>query len=187
MATVIAWAALITVLGVVRDRPEDEVESFLFLMTLPFTAFTGYAFSQQWFLRLDDVELSKVASDIPTSAMLVELRQRQLTTALQQRAAKVRQVRAARVLPVRVPAPSSRPPPVWVSPPPIPTLPLLHAPAPRPSWASSSPCCVLSPLGLPLSDSYHPTFPSRRVSPVPLSCVASNAFTCWCCFFVRTL
>ena len=59
-----------------------QVEGFLFVLTLPFVAFTGFAFTKQWFTRLDDFNLGIPGPVAPSSALLLELRQRQLIAVL---------------------------------------------------------------------------------------------------------
>jgi hypothetical protein len=62
----------------------SQVEGYLFMLTLPFVGFTGFAFTKQWFRRLDDFNLGVPGPVAPSSALLVELRQRQLIAVLSQ-------------------------------------------------------------------------------------------------------
>jgi hypothetical protein len=58
------------------------MEGFMFLLTSVFVACTGYTFTKLWFMRLDDFSVGVPGSVAPTSALLVELRQRQLIAVL---------------------------------------------------------------------------------------------------------
>jgi hypothetical protein len=54
----------------------------MFLLTAVFVGFSGYAFTWQWFTRLDDFYAGVPGPVAPSSALHVELRQRQLLTVL---------------------------------------------------------------------------------------------------------
>ena len=58
----------------------------MFLVATPFVGFSGYAFTWQWFTRLDDFYAGVPGPVAPSSALLVELRQRQLLTVLSRNA-----------------------------------------------------------------------------------------------------
>jgi hypothetical protein len=58
----------------------------MFLLTMAFVGFSGYAFTWQWFTRLDDFYAGVPGPVAPSSALLVELRQRQLLTVLSRNA-----------------------------------------------------------------------------------------------------
>ncbi len=54
----------------------------MFVLIAPFVAISGYNFTRQWFMRLDDFALGVPGSAIAASALLAELRQRQLVAVL---------------------------------------------------------------------------------------------------------
>jgi hypothetical protein len=58
----------------------------MFLVATPFVGFSGYAFTWQWFTRLDDFYAGVPGPVAPSSALHVELRQRQLLTVLSRNA-----------------------------------------------------------------------------------------------------
>ena len=58
----------------------------MFLLTMVFVGFSGYAFTWQWFTRLDDFYAGVPGPVAPSSALHVELRQRQLLTVLSRNA-----------------------------------------------------------------------------------------------------
>ncbi len=59
-----------------------QVEGFLFVLTLPFVAYSGSAFTKLWFTRLDDFDKGIPGPVAPSSALALELRQRQLVAVL---------------------------------------------------------------------------------------------------------
>jgi hypothetical protein len=52
------------------------------VFTLPFVAFTGFAGTKEWFRRQDSFDTGTLGTVSPTSALLVELRQRQIMAVL---------------------------------------------------------------------------------------------------------
>ena len=58
----------------------------MFLLTVAFVGYSGYSFTWQWFTRLDDFYAGVPGPVAPSSALLVELRQRQLLTVLSRNA-----------------------------------------------------------------------------------------------------
>ncbi len=62
-----------------------QVEGFLFLCTSLFVTFTAATLCRQWFMRLDNFDVGVPGPSLPTSALKVELRQRQIIAVLLRR------------------------------------------------------------------------------------------------------
>ena len=83
-ATLYAWATFCVITAYIRNTPGEDVEGFAFLMSSPAVLFTGYAFARQRFFAFGSFSsehnpnLAATTASAPTSACLVELRQRQL-------------------------------------------------------------------------------------------------------------
>ncbi len=54
----------------------------MFLCTFPFVALTGFGAMKEWFRRQDSFDTGALGTVTPTSALLVELRQRQIIAVL---------------------------------------------------------------------------------------------------------
>ena len=83
-AMLYAWGVFCTVIAFVRDAPSEEVEGFGFLLSSPGVVFSGYAFARQRFFAFGSIisdynpSVAAAMASAPTSACMVELRQRQL-------------------------------------------------------------------------------------------------------------
>ena len=80
-SAVYCWVAVCTLLAYARGQPEEQVESLVFLLSLPVVAFSGFTFARQRYVRLDkylDSATATAVGSIPSNALMVELLHRRL-------------------------------------------------------------------------------------------------------------
>ena len=80
-SAVYCWVAVCTLLAYARGQPEEQVESLVFLLSLPVVAYSGFTFARQRLQQLDKyLDRGSTSNNIsvPSNALMVELLHRRL-------------------------------------------------------------------------------------------------------------